>query len=238
MTATHERNMEYIRRAQAGDKAALDALVEENMALVKSVAARFTGRGVEWDDLFQLGCMGLIKAAKGFDMEFGVRFSTYAVPLIMGEIRRFLRDDGQMRVSRLLRDKARACLRAREQLEREQEREPTIEQVAARAGLEVAEAVEALAANRSVRSLSEPIGEDELTLGDTIGSDDTDMRIERMELERGMEALEEREAELIRLRYFGQLTQARTGAILGISQVQVSRLESRIIAKLRAGMTG
>lgn len=230
--------MEYIRRAQAGDKAALDALVEENMALVKSVAARFTGRGVEWDDLFQLGCMGLIKAAKGFDMEFGVRFSTYAVPLIMGEIRRFLRDDGQMRVSRLLRDKARACLRAREQLEREQEREPTIEQVAARAGLEVAEAVEALAANRSVRSLSEPIGEDELTLGDTIGSDDTDMRIERMELERGMEALEEREAELIRLRYFGQLTQARTGAILGISQVQVSRLESRIIAKLRAGMTG
>ena len=238
MTATHERNMEYIRRAQAGDKAELDALVEENMALVKSVAARFTGRGVEWDDLFQLGCMGLIKAAKGFDMEFGVRFSTYAVPLIMGEIRRFLRDDGQMRVSRLLRDKARACLRAREQLEREQEREPTIEQVAARAGLEVAEAVEALAANRSVRSLSEPIGEDELTLGDTIGSDDTDMRIERMELERGMEALEEREAELIRLRYFGQLTQARTGAILGISQVQVSRLESRIIAKLRAGMTG
>lgn len=238
MTATHERNMEYIRRAQAGDKAALDALVEENMALVKSVAARFTGRGVEWDDLFQLGCMGLIKAAKGFDMEFGVRFSTYAVPLIMGEIRRFLRDDGQMRVSRLLRDKARACLRAREQLEREQEGEPTIEQVAARAGLEVAEAVEALAASRSVRSLSEPIGEDELTLGDTIGSDDTDMRIERMELERGMEALEEREAELIRLRYFGQLTQARTGAILGISQVQVSRLESRIIAKLRAGMTG
>lgn len=81
MTATHERNMEYIRRAQAGDKAALDALVEENMALVKSVAARFTGRGVEWDDLFQLGCMGLIKAAKGFDMEFGVRFSTYAVPI-------------------------------------------------------------------------------------------------------------------------------------------------------------
>lgn len=230
--------MEYIRRAQAGDKAALDALVEENMALVKSVAARFTGRGVEWDDLFQLGCMGLIKAAKGFDMEFGVRFSTYAVPLIMGEIRRFLRDDGQMRVSRLLRDKARACLRAREQLEREQEAEPTIEQVAARAGLEVAEAVEALAASRSVRSLSEPIGEDELTLGDTIGSDDTDRRIERMELERGMEALEEREAELIRLRYFGQLTQARTGAILGISQVQVSRLESRIIAKLRAGMTG
>lgn len=238
MTATHERNMEYIRRAQAGDKAALDALVEDNMALVKSVAARFTGRGVEWDDLFQLGCMGLIKAAKGFDMEFGVRFSTYAVPLIMGEIRRFLRDDGQMRVSRLLRDKARACLRAREQLEREQEAEPTIEQVAARAGLEVAEAVEALAASRSVRSLSEPIGEDELTLGDTIGSDDTDRRIERMELERGMEALEEREAELIRLRYFGQLTQARTGAILGISQVQVSRLESRIIAKLRAGMTG
>lgn len=230
--------MEYIRRAQAGDKAALDALVEDNMALVKSVAARFTGRGVEWDDLFQLGCMGLIKAAKGFDMEFGVRFSTYAVPLIMGEIRRFLRDDGQMRVSRLLRDKARACLRAREQLEREQEAEPTIEQVAARAGLEVAEAVEALAASRSVRSLSEPIGEDELTLGDTIGSDDTDRRIERMELERGMEALEEREAELIRLRYFGQLTQARTGAILGISQVQVSRLESRIIAKLRAGMTG
>lgn len=234
----HEATMAYIRRAQAGDKAALSALTEENIALVKSVAARFCGRGVEWDDLFQLGCVGLIKAIKGFDMSYEVRFSTYAVPLIMGEIRRYLRDDGQMRVSRLLREKARACLRAREELERERGCEPTLEQVAARAGLETAEAVEALAASQSVRSLSEPVGDDSLTLGDTIGGDDGEMQIERMELERGMSALDAREAELIRLRYYGQLTQAQTGARLGISQVQVSRLESRIMAKLRACMSG
>lgn len=235
---SHDRTMAYIRRAQAGDKAALDALTEENIALVKSVAARFGGRGVEWDDLFQLGCVGLIKAIRGFDMSYEVRFSTYAVPLIMGEIRRYLRDDGQMRVSRLLREKARACLRAREELEREHGCEPTLEQVAARAGLTSAEAVEALAASQSVRSLSEPVGDDNLTLGDTLGQDEGERQIDHLELERGMDTLDAREAELIRLRYYGQLTQAQTGARLGISQVQVSRLESRIMKKLRACMSG
>lgn len=235
---SHELALEYIRRAQAGDKAARDALVDENVALVKSVAARFTGRGVDWDDLFQLGCVGLIKAIDGFDAERGVRFSTYAVPMIMGEIRRFLRDDGQMRVSRQLRERARDCLRARSELEAENAAEPTVEQIASRAGLEVGEAVEALASARPLRSLSEPVGADgDAVLADTLGEDDTERRIERLELERSLAGLESREAELIRLRYFAQLTQVQIGARLGISQVQVSRLESRIIKKLRGSMS-
>ena len=234
----HDETMEYIRRAQAGDKAALDALVSDNIALVKSIAARFGGRGVEWDDLFQLGCMGLVKAIRGFDLSYEVRFSTYAVPMIMGEIRRFLRDDGQVRVSRVLREKARACFKAREELEREHGREPTIEELAGRAGLDVADAVEAMAAVRSVRSLSEPVGEDSMTLGDTIGKDDSERQIEHMELERGISALDGRESELINLRYFQNLTQSQTGARLGISQVQVSRMESRIMTKLRERMSG
>ena len=227
---SHEQTLDYIRRAQAGDKAARDALIDENIALVKSVAARFGGRGVEWDDLFQLGCMGLIKAIDGFDVERGVRFSTYAVPMIMGEIRRYLRDDGQMRVSRQLRE--------RSELELELASEPTLEQIAARAGLELSAAVEALASTQTVRSLSEPAGPDsDCVLADTLGEDDTERRIDRLELERGLSELEEREAELIRLRYFAQLTQVQIGARLGISQVQVSRLESRIIKKLRGSLS-
>ncbi len=235
---SHEQTLDYIRRAQAGDKAARDALTDENIALVKSVAARFGGRGVEWDDLFQLGCMGLIKAIDGFDVERGVRFSTYAVPMIMGEIRRYLRDDGQMRVSRQLRERARDCLRARSELELELASEPTLEQIAARAGLELSAAVEALASTQTVRSLSEPAGPDsDCVLADTLGEDDTERRIDRLELERGLSELEEREAELIRLRYFAQLTQVQIGARLGISQVRVSRLESRIIKKLRGSLS-
>lgn len=234
----HNETMEYIRRAQAGDKAALDALVNENIALVKSVAARFSGRGVEWDDLFQLGCMGLVKAVRGFDLNYSVQFSTYAVPMIMGEIRRFLRDDGQMRVSRVLRERARTCFKAKETFERENGREPTIEELAVRAGMDASDAVEALAAVRSVRSFSEPVGDDSLTLGDTIGTDDSDKQIEHLELERGMCALDDRESALINLRYFQSMTQSQTGKKLGISQVQVSRMESRIMDKLRKRMSG
>lgn len=233
---SHEQTLEYIRRAQAGDKAARDALTDENIALVKSVAARFGGRGVEWDDLFQLGCMGLIKAIDGFDVARGVRFSTYAVPMIMGEIRRYLRDDGQMHVSRQLRERARDCLRARSELENELAAEPTLEQIAARAGLELSAAVEALASAQTLRSLSEPVGDTDCVLADTLGEDDTERRIDRLELERSLSELEAREAELIRLRYFAQLTQVQIGARLGISQVQVSRLESRIIKKLRGSL--
>lgn len=236
---THEVNMAYIRRAQAGDKAARDALVSENIPLVKSVATRFNGHGAEWDDLFQMGCIGLIKAIDGFDMSYEVRFSTYAVPMIMGEIRRFLRDNGQIRVSRTLKERARKCMAAKAELERELGGAPSLAQVAARAGIRPDEAVEALSALQSVRSISEPVGgEGAMTLGDTLGHDDTEQRIAHMELERSMASLDMKEAELIRLRYFARLTQTQTGTKLGISQVQVSRLESRIIKKLRSRMSG
>ena len=234
-----EETRDLLRRAQAGDAAAAEQMVTENTGLIWSVARRFFGRGVEPDDLYQLGCVGFLKAMQGFDEQYGTCFSTYAVPKISGEIRRFLRDDGMIRVSRALKEDAVKAYRAREELERENGCEPTLEEVAARAGLTPDEVVLALEAAAEVESLNKPVGEGDgasLVLGDRLMDqrDDTETLLNRMLAGQLLHLLKEEERRLIELRYFENLTQVQTAGALGMTQVQVSRAEKRILRKMRS----
>ncbi len=225
---------ELIRRAQAGDAGAGTRLIEENSALVWSVARRFCGRGGDPEDLYQLGCVGFVKAVQGFDTAFGTRFSTYAVPKISGEIRRFLRDDGAVKVSRGMRERARAVYLARSALEQSLGREPTLSELSARTGLTAEELATAEAASGAAESLQRESGEARVTLEQVLGDDGQEERlIERVALETAMGALPERERMVIALRYFHGLTQDRTAKVIGISQVQVSRLERRALEAMR-----
>ena len=227
-----------IRLAQAGDEAACARLVEENSALVWSIVRRFFGRGVDPDDLYQLGCLGLLKAIRGFDTAFGTRFSTYAVPKITGEIRRFLRDDGAVKVSRGMKERSRAVYFARCELEQALGREPTLSELSEKTGL----SAEALAAAETAFSTAESLqreyeGDDfslERVLGD---SGEEDRLVERVVLDAAMNALPDRERMVIGLRFYHGLTQDRTAKVLGISQVQVSRLERRALEAMRIQMT-
>ena len=229
---------ELIRRAQAGDSGAGTRLIEENSALVWSVARRFFGRGVDPEDLYQLGCVGFVKAVQGFDTAFGTRFSTYAVPKISGEIRRFLRDDGAVKVSRGMRERARAVYLARSALEQSLGREPTLSELSARTGLTAEELATAEAASGAAESLQRESGEARVTLEQVLGDDGQEERlIERVALETAMGALPERERMVIALRYFHGLTQDRTAKVIGISQVQVSRLERRALEAMRAELS-
>jgi len=227
-----------IRQAQTGDEAACAQLVRENSALVWSIARRFFGRGVDPEDLYQLGCVGFIKAVQGFDLSFGTRFSTYAVPKISGEIRRFLRDDGAVKVSRGMRERARAVYLARSALEQSLGREPTLSELSARTGLTAEELATAEAASGAAESLQRESGEARVTLEQVLGDNGQEERlIERVALETAMRALPERERMVIALRYFHGLTQDRTAKVIGISQVQVSRLERRALEAMRAELS-
>ena len=221
-----------IEQAKEGDEAALGRLVEENTGLVRSIAVRFMGRGVDFDDLCQIGHIGMIKAIRNFDLERGTAFSTYAVPLIMGEIKRFLRDDGEIKVSRELKRKAAIVCAAREQCLHRRECEPSVSVLAEICGFSQEEVVECLSATAGTVSLSEQIGEDG-RLEDIIGVDFTPEINERIALRQAVEKLDKEEREIIVLRYFKGLTQAETGRILGISQVKVSRKESKAILRLK-----
>ena len=221
-----------IEQAKEGDEAALGRLVEENTGLVRSIAVRFMGRGVDFEDLCQIGHMGMIKAIRNFDLQRGTAFSTYAVPLIMGEIKRFLRDDGEIKVSRELKRKAAVLRAAREQYLHQQESEPSVSVLAEICGFTQEEVVESLSATANTLSLAEQIGEDG-RLEDIIGVDFTPEINERIALRQAVEKLETEEREIIILRYFRGLTQAETGRILGVSQVKVSRKEAKAILKLK-----
>ena len=225
---------ELIRRAQAGDEAASEQLIVENTGLVWSVAKRFFGRGVDPDDLFQLGCVGFLKAVQGFDTGYGTRFSTYAVPKIAGEIRRFLRDDGTVKVSRGLKERAAAVRGAREALTRELGREPGLGELAERTGLTPEEIACAEAATGSAQSLQKQSGEEGFSLEQvlTAGNPEEDM-IERIALRQAIAGLGERDRLVIELRYFHGLTQERISRIIGVSQVQVSRIEKKALGQLR-----
>lgn len=226
-----------IRQAQAGSEAACAQLVRENSALVWSIARRFFGRGVDPDDLYQLGCVGFLKAVRGFDTAYGTRFSTYAVPKISGEIRRFLRDDGAVKVSRGMKERARAIHLARSELEQSLGREPTLSEMSAKTGLSPEELATAEGATGMAESLQRPSGETEVTLEQVLGDDGQEERlIERFALDAAMEALPERERMVIALRFFHGLTQDKTAKVLGFSQVQVSRLERRALEAMRAYM--
>lgn len=223
-----------IRLAQQGDKAAGETLITENSALVWSVARRFLGRGVEADDLYQLGCLGFIKAVEGFDLEFGTQFSTYAVPKIAGEIRRFLRDDGTVKVSRGIKEQAASIRIVRNQLTSALGREPTIGEISAQTGLSPEEIALAENATASTESIHRQISDDGFTLESVLTDTQTEEKImETISLKQAINCLSDREAMVIKLRYFHGLTQERTAKVLQVSQVQVSRIEKKAIANLR-----
>ena len=237
MSAVLERSeaMHLILLAQQGDEKAQEVLVEKNLALVKSIVRKFLGRGVEFEDLFQIGCMGLVKAIRNFNAGYNVQFSTYAVPMIAGEIKRFLRDDGMVKVSRSLKELAAKAAAAEESLKCSLGRDPAISEVARAVGVSAEEVVFARDASRSCVSLNEPAYEEEgAALIDRIpGEEETGKVIDRILLRELLQQLEPRERQIIFLRYFKDQTQSQIAAQLGVSQVQISRLESRILKKMR-----
>lgn len=225
---------ELIVQAQSGDQEAKEQLVNENSGLIWSVVRRFLGRGVESDDLYQLGCLGFLKAVEGFDAEFGTQFSTYAVPKIAGEIRRFLRDDGTVKVSRGLKERAAAVKNARNLLVQALGREPTIQELSQRTGYTAEEIALAETATASVESIQQEAGEDGFTLESILSDTESeDTILERISLRQAVGKLPEREAMVIQLRFYHGLTQQRVSTVLQVSQVQVSRIEKKALAHLK-----
>ncbi len=229
---SNDRHYKLIARAQSGDKEALDTLIAENTGLVRSIAIRFTGRGVEYDDLCQLGHIGMIKAVRNFDLTRETAFSTYAVPLIMGEIKRFLRDDGEIKVSREIKRRAALVAAAREKYVAKNEAEPAVSTLAALCSMSEEEVVECISATAKTISLSEQVG-DESSLEDFIGKDFTPEINERIALKQAIDKLPREEREIITLRYFKNLTQNETGRALGLTQVTVSRKEAKALERLK-----
>ena len=225
---------DYIRLAQQGDKAAKEQLVQDNTGLIWSVARRFIGRGTEVDDLYQLGCLGFLKAVDGFDLEYGTQFSTYAVPKIAGEIRRFLRDDGAVKVSRTIKEQATTIRTAKSVLTASLGREPTITEIAEKTGFTPEEIAVAETATAATESIQRETGEDGFSLENILTDTESEERmVEKMSLRQAIDRLGEREALVIRLRYFHGLTQERVSKVLQVSQVQVSRIEKKALNILR-----
>lgn len=225
--------LELLRAAQAGDREACERAVTENSGLIWSIVRRYYGRGVEADDLYQLGCLGFLKAVQGFDFSYGTCFSTYAVPKIAGEIRRFLRDDGMLKVSRGLREQAQLLYTSRERLRQRLGREPALSELAEDTGLTPEEIARADLAADAPESLQQETA-DGLTLEGMLGTEaPEEAMVERIALREAIDQLPEKERMTILLRYFKGLTQEQTARILGVSQVQISRLERRGLQHLR-----
>lgn len=235
---SNEKMRAYIYDAQHGDTDARDLLVERNVRLVWSVVQRFLNRGYDPDDLFQIGSIGLIKAIDKFDLSYEVRFSTYAVPMIIGEIQRFIRDDGSVKVSRSLKEMANKIRRSREELTKTFGRSPTISEIANALDITAEEAVHALEAAKSPQSIHETVFEndgDPITLLDQI-ADDNDSWFEKITIEEAIRELSDRERLIVYLRYYKDHTQSSVAKRLGISQVQVSRLEKKILEEMKLHM--
>ncbi len=223
--------IEYIRLAKSGDEEAKSRLITENVSLVKSIVKRYLGKGVEYDDLFQLACMGFLKAIVGFDEKFGVRFSTYAVPMIAGEIKRFMRDDGSVKVSRQMKQTAKEMKEFIATFSVKEGRQPSIQEVASAFSMDENEAVFVMGSSRMPISIYGEVGRgDERELLEVLpAKDDQEEMIEKMILRTAIERLPERERKIIVLRYFRDMTQCEVAQKIGVSQVQVSRLESKIL---------
>ena len=222
-----------VDRAQNGDHDACQQVLTENVGLIWSIVKRYSGCGVDTDDLYQLGCIGFIKAVKGFDLTYGTQFSTYAVPKIAGEIRRFLRDDGSVKVGRSLREKGQTLFYTRERLRHTLGREPQLSELAQETGMTVEEVAAVELANGPLESLQQETI-DGLTLESTLGTDSPEEgMVERIALREAIDSLPERERITILLRFFRGMTQEQAARILKVSQVQVSRLERKGLAKLR-----
>ncbi|WP_087392722.1 sigma-70 family RNA polymerase sigma factor [Flavonifractor sp. An100] len=227
-----------LEAARRGDNQACEQVLQENNGLIWSVVRRYYGRGVEPDDLYQLGCLGFLKAVQGYDPDFGTQFSTYAVPKIAGEIRRFLRDDGPMKVSRGLKERGVSIRSARSRLASELGREPSLSELAQETGLTPEEIAAAETASEPVVSLQTETGDSGLTLEGmlTAGGEEEGL-VERLALRAAMAQLPQREQQVLLLRYYRGMTQVQTARIIGVSQVQVSRLERRALEQLRKDMT-
>lgn len=233
------RQEELIARAKAGDEEASEALVQENAGLIWSVARRFVGRGTETEDLYQLGCLGFLKAVEGFDLEYGTQFSTYAVPKIAGEIRRFLRDDGAIKVSRGIKEQAATIRTARAKLTLELNRDPTIQEISLETGFTPEEIAMAETATAATESIQRETGEEGFTLENVLTDTESEERmVEKIALRQAVEALPERERLVIQLRFYHGLTQQRAAKVLSVSQVQVSRIEKKALEMLRETMGG
>ena len=228
---------DLILRTKQGDQAAGEQLITENSGLIWSVARRFLGRGTDADDLYQLGCLGFLKAVEGFDLDYGTQFSTYAVPKIAGEIRRFLRDDGAIKVSRTIKEQATAIRTMRNQLSAALGREPTVLEISRQTGLSPDEIALAENATASTESIHRQTGEDGFTLENILSDTDSEEKlVEKISLRQAIAKLPEREKNVIKLRYYHGLTQDRVSKVLGVSQVQVSRIEKKAIELLRGSM--
>ena len=229
--------MELIVSYQNGDADAGEKLILDNSGLIWSVVRRFIGRGVETDDLYQLGCLGFLKAVDGFDFAYGTQFSTYAVPKIAGEIRRFLRDDGAVKVSRGIKERATTIKNVRNRLLQALGREPTLQEISRQTGLSAEEIAAAEMAVSCVESIQQENGEDGFTLENVLtDTESEDSLLEKLSLQQAIDRLPEREQLVIRLRYFHSLTQERVSKVLDVSQVQVSRIEKKALKQLREYM--
>ncbi len=226
--------MELIRLAQSGDKHAAEQLLTENSGLIWSVAKRFIGRGTDTEDLYQLGCLGFLKAVDGFDLEYGTQFSTYAVPKISGEIRRFLRDDGAVKVSRSIKEQAATIKTIRNHLTSALGREPTIAEISKQTGFSPEEIALAETATAATESIQRETGEDGFTLENVLTDTESEEKlVEKISLRQAIEKLPEQEKMVVNLRYFHGLTQERVARVISVSQVQVSRIEKKALNNLK-----
>ncbi len=229
-----EKTSDLIQKSKDGDKDALDELIVENTPLVKSVVRRYSGKNVEYDDLMQLGSMGLLKAIKNFDENFNVRFSTYAVPMIAGEIKRFIRDDGAVKVSRALKLLAYNIGKFKDDFSKSNNREPTIDEISKAFNVDKEEVVFALDSTRYPLSLNDTQGDDEgAPLIDKIGENTSNDLDDKIILKGVIKDLPEREKKIIILRYYRDKTQSEVAGIMGVSQVQISRIENKILSKIK-----
>lgn len=230
---------ELIKRSQAGDQDARDTIVQKNMRLVWSVVQRFINRGYEPDDLFQIGCIGLLKSVDKFDLSYDVKFSTYAVPMIIGEIQRFIRDDGSVKVSRSLKELANRIRKAREELTKQLGRVPTVSELSEFLDIPSEDIILAQEASRTPSSIHETVYEndgDPITLLDQIDDGNEGKWFEKIALKEAIRELEDRERLIVYLRYYKDQTQSEVAERLGISQVQVSRIEKKILLQMRDRM--
>lgn len=232
---TVERSIELVRLAKTGNKNAAEELIVNNSSLIKSVVRRFLGRGVEYDDLFQLASIGFIKAINNFDESFNVRFSTYAVPMIAGELKRFLRDDGSIKVSRIIKGLNYKIKVIVEEARKNGEDSPSVDRLAEMLGVEKEDIALAIGADKRLVSIYDKVdSEKDIEYLDTIESDEReDELIEKIMLREAIDSLSEREKKIVLLRYFSDKTQSEIAKELGVSQVQISRLETKIVENLK-----
>lgn len=234
--------IEYIRQAKTGDADAKEMLIEHNVSLVKCIVKRYLGKGVDYDDLFQIACMGLLKAISGFDERFGVKFSTYAVPMIAGEIKRFMRDDGSVKVSRAMKQTAKEMNLFVEEYSIKNGKQPSIATIAEKFGLDEAETVFVMGSSKMPVSLyggaDYKDGKQRELIETLPAQDNQEEWLDKMLLHGAIERLPEREKKIIVLRYFRDMTQSEVAEQIGVSQVQVSRIENKIIKEFREKLIG